>query len=234
MLRLAIYGVLCAVWLAASALSASGETWSFEGDKIGVVPDGWEATRTGEGPGSVWQVVADGSAPDGTRALAQMSSEGPRRMFNLCVAKDTSYSNPDVSVSLKAVSGVVDQGGGPVWRYVDANNYYVARLNPLETNFRIYKVEGGKRTELQSADVDEPAGRAAHRASRQSHPRLPQRQAVARCDGQHVPGCRPRRPVDQGRRSHLLRQPARGGAAVAASTDLPVFSGWSTWPAGSR
>lgn len=158
MLRLSICVALCVLTFGTFVLRADGETWSFESDQIGVLPDGWQAAKTGEGPGSVWQVVADASAPDGSHALAQMSSDGPRRMFNLCVANDTSYRNPDVTVSLKAVSGVVDQGGGLVWRYADANNYYVARLNPLESNFRLYKVVDGKRTQLQSAGVDKPAG----------------------------------------------------------------------------
>jgi hypothetical protein len=157
MLRPSIHSILCAIWLAATALPAAGESWSFEGDKLGALPDGWEKTRTGEGPGSVWQVVADASAA-GSRALAQMSSAGPRRTFNLCVAKDSTHRDFDLTVSVKAVSGVVDQGGGPVWRYVDPNDYYIARWNPLETNFRVYKVVDGKRTELQSADVEEPAG----------------------------------------------------------------------------
>ena len=62
-------------------------------------------------------------------------------------------------VSFKAVKGEKDQGGGLVWRYQDANNYYVARMNPLEDNFRVYKVVGGKRSkEFQSADVKVPAG----------------------------------------------------------------------------
>jgi hypothetical protein len=30
-----------------------------------------------------------------------------------------------------------------VWLYVDADNYYIARMNPLEDNFRVYKVVGG-------------------------------------------------------------------------------------------
>ncbi len=36
----------------------------------------------------------------------------------------------------------------------DENNYYVARMNPLELNLRVYKVVDGKRTQLASADVD--------------------------------------------------------------------------------
>jgi hypothetical protein len=40
-----------------------------------------------------------------------------------------------------------------VWRYQDADNYYLCRINPLEDNFRVYKVINGRRTELATADV---------------------------------------------------------------------------------
>jgi hypothetical protein len=56
-------------------------------------------------------------------------------------------------VKVKAISGKEDQGGGPVWRYQDNNNYYIARWNPLENNFRVYVVQDGKRKQLGSADV---------------------------------------------------------------------------------
>ncbi len=48
----------------------------------------------------------------------------------------------------------MDQGGGPIWRVKDQNNYYIARWNPLENNFRVYYVKDGKRVQLDSADVD--------------------------------------------------------------------------------
>ena len=121
------------------------------------VPTGWTVSKTGQGPGSEWAVVDDATAP-GRRALAQISDEGPRPLFNLCVADRTSFKDVDLGVSFKAVAGKIDQGGGPVWRYQDANNYYVARMNPLEDNYRVYKVVDGKRTQLGSADVKIPAG----------------------------------------------------------------------------
>lgn len=40
-----------------------------------------------------------------------------------------------------------------MWRVQDSGNYYVARFNPLEDNFRFYIVENGLRKELASADV---------------------------------------------------------------------------------
>ena len=36
-----------------------------------------------------------------------------------------------------------DQGGGLIWRARDPKNYYVARFNPLENNFRVYTVVDG-------------------------------------------------------------------------------------------
>ena len=65
----------------------------------------------------------------------------------------TRYKDLDLSVRLKAVAGELDRGGGLVWRAKDKDNYYIARYNPLEDNFRVYKVEAGKRTQFQSAKV---------------------------------------------------------------------------------
>lgn len=63
-------------------------------------------------------------------------------------------AQPLALVSLKTNAGKKDQGGGIVWRYQDANNYYIARVNPLEDNFRVYKFVAGKRSaELQDAEV---------------------------------------------------------------------------------
>jgi hypothetical protein len=65
----------------------------------------------------------------------------------------THFQDVDLSVRIKAVAGELDQGGGVVWRARDKNNYYIARYNPLEDNFRVYKVEAGKRTQFASAKV---------------------------------------------------------------------------------
>ena len=46
------------------------------------------------------------------------------------------------------VTGRVDQAAGVVWRYRDANNYYIVRANALEGNVVLYKVENGKRADL--------------------------------------------------------------------------------------
>jgi hypothetical protein len=146
-----------------TAVTASDEPksirWSFEDATLDKLPAGWTSAKTGQGAGSVWKVVDDPSSPRGPKVLAQTSTEGPNPLFNLCVADEPPYLDVDLSVSFKAVKGETDQGGGPVWRYKDANNYYIARMNPLEDNFRVYKVVDGKRSQLGSAEVEAPAGK---------------------------------------------------------------------------
>ncbi len=131
--------------------------WDYENAVAGKIPAGWSAAKTGEGEGSVWRVTSDDTSSAGANVLTQCSSDGSNGMFNLCVADDTRLTDVDLTVSLKALDGDLDQGGGPVWRYQDADNYYVCRLNPLEDNFRVYKVVKGRRTELATADVQAAA-----------------------------------------------------------------------------
>ena len=134
--------------------NAGAEQWDFEDAKLGKLPAGWSTAKTGKGPGSVWRVLEDKTAPKGGKVLAQVSSDGPKPLFNLCVVDAASYTDVDLCVSFKGLRGKIDQGGGPVWRYKDKDNYYVARMNPLESNFRLYKVVRGKRVKLASSDVD--------------------------------------------------------------------------------
>jgi hypothetical protein len=124
----------------------------FSKDDAGKLPEGWKAEMTGKGEGSVWKVLADKTAPSGKGYVLAQTAEAPGPLFNLCVASGADYKDVDVSVSFKAVAGKKDQGGGIVWRYQDANNYYVARMNPLEDNYRLYKVVAGDRKQLQTRE----------------------------------------------------------------------------------
>jgi hypothetical protein len=122
--------------------------FKFGKDDIGKVPKGWKAEQTGKGQGSVWKVVADETAPSKSGYVLAQTAESPNPFFNICVAEDTKYKDVELYVSFKAIAGKNDQGGGFVWRYKDNNNYYICRMNPLEDNYRVYKVVAGKRTQL--------------------------------------------------------------------------------------
>jgi hypothetical protein len=58
------------------------------------------------------------------------------------------FRDGQLEVKMRANTGKIDQGGGLIWRARDANNYYVARYNPLEANFRLYFVKDGQRQML--------------------------------------------------------------------------------------
>ena len=151
---------LALAFLAGAAAAAADDKvrgFRFTKEDLGKVPAGWKAAQTHKGAGSVWKVVADRTAPSGSGYALAQTAEGDDQVFNLCVAVDTRSRDVEVSVAFKAVRGEKDQGGGIVWRYQDANNYYVARMNSLEDNFRVYKVAAGKRAkEFQSVDVKVP------------------------------------------------------------------------------
>jgi len=151
--------VVVALALSAGADDTKPKAFRFGKGDAGKLPTGWTADKTGKGKGSVWNVVADKTAPSKTGHVLAQTAEGPGSLFNLCVADGTNYEDVDVSVAFKAMKGKKDQGGGIVWRYQDANNYYVARFNPLEDNYRLYKVVAGKRIQLETKDgLEVPAG----------------------------------------------------------------------------
>ena len=114
----------------------------------GKLPENWERAQTGEGQGSVWKVVADKTAPSGSGATLAQTAVGPTQFFNLATLKDSHFLNGTITIRLKPIEGKDDQGGGIVWRYQDAKNYYVCRFNPLEDNIRVYRVIDGKRIQL--------------------------------------------------------------------------------------
>jgi hypothetical protein len=131
----------------------------FSKDDVGKAPTGWKAEKTGKGEGSIWKVVEDDTAPSKSGLALAQTAESPSSMFNICVLEDSKYKDVELSVSFKAVAGKKDQGGGFVWRYQDNNNYYICRMNPLEDNYRVYKVVNGKRSaQFQDAEAKVPVG----------------------------------------------------------------------------
>ncbi len=147
--------LMALAFLAATAIWAAEEksrTFRFSKDDVDKIPAGWKAAQTGKGEGSVWKVVEDETAPSKTGYALAQTAESPNALYNICVAEDTKYKDVEISVAFKAIRGKKDQGGGLVWRYQDNNNYYIARMNPLEDNFRVYKVVAGKRTQLETKE----------------------------------------------------------------------------------
>jgi hypothetical protein len=152
----------CAVCLVTLPIMAQeNETKiSFDNLQPGALPDGWkiEATNAGENL-AVWQVVADQTAPSGKNVLALTDVKGNYgSTYNLCWTPKVSFVDGKIEVKFKANTGKEDQGGGVIWRAKDKDNYYIARMNPLEDNFRIYFMKNGNRKMLASATIKVPTG----------------------------------------------------------------------------
>ncbi len=138
--KTALAVILCVGPLLFGATFAAKTTWDFEKDEPGKIARGF-TNEVGQ-----WEV-----ARDGDNHVLYQKARNDDATFNVALVQGTSYKDFDLSVKLKAVAGEVDRGGGLVWRAKDAKNYYIARYNPLEDNFRVYKVQNGKRTQFQSA-----------------------------------------------------------------------------------
>ncbi|MFP6647760.1 MAG: hypothetical protein VCF24_29995 [Candidatus Latescibacterota bacterium] len=91
-----------------------------------------------------------------TRFITAVDNRGGT--YNLLIAKDTSYRDLEIEVMVKAGTGNEDQGGAPIWRAADADNYYAVRWNPLEDNFRVYFVKDGRRGQIASAEFKADPG----------------------------------------------------------------------------
>jgi hypothetical protein len=91
-------------------------------------------------------------APSGKKVLVQRATKNE---FNVIVAPAGPFTDVDVSMKFKPISGRQDASGGIVFRFNDGK-YYVVRANALEDNFRLYYYDRG-RHQLATAHVKAPA-----------------------------------------------------------------------------
>src|SRR5438552_691083 len=118
-------------------------------DKFDFEAKGIEGWTTVDGQ---WAVEEMAGAPSGKKVLVQRAA---RNEFNVIVAPPGPYTDVDVSLKFKPISGKEDASGGIVLRFTDSK-YYVVRANALENNFRLYYYDRGRR-QLASASVQAPA-----------------------------------------------------------------------------
>lgn len=123
-------------------------TWSFDTDTMHAPPRGFSFGRTGSGGSGRWVILADKDAPSGAQVLAQMEADDKEYRFPIAVADEPLMRDGSVRVRCKPVSGHTDRACGLVFRYRDADNYYVTRANALENNVRLYHVVKGDRRQF--------------------------------------------------------------------------------------
>src|SRR5215208_346127 len=131
---------------------AQAEKVTFAQAQVGSLPKDFEAELTGDGLPGLWAIVTDKDAQSG-RALEQRTPDPTEDRFPLAIYEPVRARNVEATVEFKTLYGKVDQPGGVAVRLIDPNNYYVARAKALEDNVRFYRVVGGKREQIASAET---------------------------------------------------------------------------------
>ncbi len=103
--------------------------------------------------------MKDSQSPERGNVLAQTDPDPTDYRFPVSVLDGVSAKDVDLSVKFKPVSGRTDQAAGLVWRYRDADNYYIVRANALEHNVVLYKVQNGRRTDLPLKGIGRTYGK---------------------------------------------------------------------------
>lgn len=112
-------------------------------DDSTALPAGWKSGTTGSGSAK-WEIVPDEHAISRPHVLKQSG----KATYCWAAKTDAAVKDGFAEVKFKPLSGKEDQAGGLVFRFRDANNYYVVRGNALEGNVVLYKTANGKRSSL--------------------------------------------------------------------------------------
>src|SRR4051794_2744632 len=128
--------------------AAQPETVRFDHATAGELPADWTVAMTHAGAPPDWRIVPDESAPSPPNVLAQLSRDRTAGRFPLAIWGKALVQDGEISIAFKTVDGSIDQAAGIVWRYQDANNYYIVRANAIENNVVFYEVENGIRTSI--------------------------------------------------------------------------------------
>jgi hypothetical protein len=117
-------------------------------DAVSTLPQGWVCGVTGEGTPH-WSVEKDASAPSKPNVLRQTGTA----TYSWCVNQAKAQTDGSIEAKIYPSSGKEDQAGGVVWRWKDARNYYIARLNSIEDNVILFSMVDGTRHMLKSIDI---------------------------------------------------------------------------------
>ncbi len=86
-------------------------------DAVGQPPKGFTSYARGGGPAGKWLVQEIADAPSGTRVVVQTDANDTDNRFPVLIAEGAEYTDVDLSVKGKAISGKVDQESGWWFRF---------------------------------------------------------------------------------------------------------------------
>jgi hypothetical protein len=119
---------------------------SFDDDSAGRPPAGFRFAENREAAPNRWTVERDAE----NQVLVHTGEAAGGRGIAIAVLDGPVLRDLEVSVRLRLRSG--EQAGGVVWRYQDADNYYLAELRLSDQSIRMYRMVHGNRVRLEGED----------------------------------------------------------------------------------
>ncbi len=112
--------------------------------------DSFESADRWENVSGAWSAETNGNR----NVLKQSATD---QNYPVALLRDSNFSDVDISVQFRPISGKIDASGGIVFRAQDGANYYIVRANSLEGNYRLYATAVGSRQQIASTKIDAPA-----------------------------------------------------------------------------
>lgn len=128
----------------------------FDHDLASVRPADLLSLRTGSGSDGTWLIQPDATAPSRPNVFAKISTDNSQESFPIAVETKSKYQDLDIGIQIKVVDGRTDKSGGIIFRFQDASNYYLFRVNAIDNQIGIYRVVDGHLTLLTSDKLDAP------------------------------------------------------------------------------
>jgi hypothetical protein len=119
---------------------------TFEDDKIGAAPSGFQLAEGREAPAGQWTVRREAKA----QVLVHEGKQAPPDSFAVAILSGAQYSDVSVSVRLKATGG--GRSAGLVWKYQDPMNHYSVHLDLVRQDLAMYRVVSGNRIRVERED----------------------------------------------------------------------------------
>lgn len=138
--------IVVAVGLALASARAQVSVRTFDEDAVGAPPAGFTLAIARQQTPGRWLVRAEGA----NHYLAHLADAAAAGGFALAVLDAPHPAQMRASVRLKLADG--ERAGGLVWRYQDAENFYVAALDLRVQEVALYRVVRGNRIRLDEED----------------------------------------------------------------------------------
>jgi hypothetical protein len=129
---------------------------NFDSDLASVRPADILSLNTGSGAEGTWLIQPDATAPSRPNVLAQISTDNTMNSFPIAVETKSKYQDLDLAVQIKLVDGQTDRSGGIIFRYQDAADYYLVRVNALEKQIGLYHVANGDLIPVAGSQLSAP------------------------------------------------------------------------------